>query len=240
MDPSSSTRFVLVPGFWLGGWAWEQVSPHLRATGATVREVTLPGLEEVDAPRAEVTLEDHVQAVVDALAEDERPAVLVGHSGAGPVVHAATDRAPQRVRRVVYVDSWPLPHGSAVMPDLDPALAEVRLPGWKTLEDDGNSLAGLTPDDLARFRTRAVPQPAGPAREPVRLSGHPGLLEVPVTVVASSLGADDVRSLVAGGSPYFAELARLDATVVDLPTGHWPMFSRPQDLADELLRAAAG
>ena len=239
MDSSPGTRFVLVPGFWLGAWAWDRVAAPLRAAGADVRALTLPGLEAGAGDRGAVTLEDHVRAVVDALEEDAaRPAVLVGHSGAGPVVHAATDRAPHRVRRVVYVDSWPLPAGSAVMPDLDPSLAEVRLPGWKTLEDDGNSLAGLTPADLAEFRTRAVAQPAGPAREPVSLSGGAGLHDVPVTVVASSLGADDVRSLVAGGSPYFAELARLDATVVDLPTGHWPMWSRPDDLAAELLRAA--
>ena len=240
MDPSLRTRFVLVPGFWLGGWAWDRVAAPLRDAGADVRVVTMPGLEGRDAPRAGVTLDDHVRAVVEALAEDAaRPAVLVGHSGAGPVVHAATDRVPHLVRRVVHVDSWPLPDGAAVMADLDPSVTEIPLPGWRTLEEDGNSLAGLSTSDLAEFRTRALPHPAGPAREPVRLSGDPALLRVPVTVVACSLSGDDVRRLLAAGSPWFAELARLDATVVDLPTGHWPLWSRPQDLAAELLRAAS-
>ena len=239
MDSPSSTRFVLVPGFWLGGWAWEQVSPHLRAAGAAVHEVTLPGLEGPDAPRADVGVEDHVRAVVEALAEDDRPAVLVGHSGAGPVVHVATDRAPHLVQRVVYVDTGPMPDGAAVMPDLDPAVVELPLPPDEQLEADGNSLAGLDAAARAVFRGRAVPEPAGAARKPLRLSGLPAVLAVPVTVITCSMSADDVRSLVAAGNPYFAELSRLDTTVVDLPTVHWPMWSCPADLATELLMAAA-
>jgi hypothetical protein len=38
----------------------------------------------------------------------------------------------------------------------------------------------------------------------------------------------------------FAETAELtDVEVLDLPTGHWPMWSRPTDLA-EVIAAAAG
>jgi pimeloyl-ACP methyl ester carboxylesterase len=64
-------------------------------------------------------------------------------------------------------------------------------------------------------------------------------LQVPVTMISSSFPAEQVRQLAAEGHPYFAELPHLDVTIVDLPTGHWPMWSRPADLATELLRAAA-
>ena len=37
---------VLVPGFWLGGWAWAEVTPRLRAAGHDVYPVTLTGLAE--------------------------------------------------------------------------------------------------------------------------------------------------------------------------------------------------
>ncbi len=39
----------------------------------------------------------------------------------------------------------------------------------------------------------------------------------------------------------FAEVAKLtDLAFIDLPTGHWPMFSRPTDLAAALIQAADG
>ena len=40
--------FVLVPGFWLGAWAWRDVTVALRAPGHEVYPVTLTGLAERD------------------------------------------------------------------------------------------------------------------------------------------------------------------------------------------------
>jgi pimeloyl-ACP methyl ester carboxylesterase len=229
-----------VPGFWLGGWAWDGVTAQLRAAGHDVQALTLPGLDSAAAPRAAITLDEHVEAVVDALAEHPgRSAILVGHSGAGPVIYAATDRAPQLVRRAVYVDSGPLPDGTALRPHLDPATTELPLPAWPELEAAGSSLAGLDDTALAEFRHRAVPHPAGPAREPLRLT-DPRRYDVPVTVITSSIRPDDVRQLIASRHPFFAELADLDVTVIDLPTGHWPMWSRPDELAARLLATAGG
>jgi hypothetical protein len=37
---------VLVPGFWLGAWAWAEVTSRLRAAGHDVYPVTLTGLAE--------------------------------------------------------------------------------------------------------------------------------------------------------------------------------------------------
>ncbi|HEY4464953.1 MAG TPA: alpha/beta fold hydrolase, partial [Streptosporangiaceae bacterium] len=55
--------FVLVPGFWIGGWAWDEVAEPLRKAGHRVEAVTLPGLEASDAARAGIRLADHVAAV---------------------------------------------------------------------------------------------------------------------------------------------------------------------------------
>jgi pimeloyl-ACP methyl ester carboxylesterase len=187
-----------------------------------------------------VRLDDHVDAVVRALQEDpDDPAVLVGHSGAGAVVYAATDREPQLVRRAVYVDSGPLPDGAAVGFGGEPGATEIPLPSWDQLASDGTSIDGIDERQLAEFRSRAVPHPAGPARDPLRLV-DPRRLQVPVTMISSSFPAEQIGQLAADGHPYFAELPHLDVTIVDLPTGHWPMWSRPADLATELLRAASG
>lgn len=231
-------RLVLVPGFWLGGWAWDSVAASLRTAGHDVEAVTLPGLESVDADRSAISLEDHVDAVVTVLRAAPGPAVLVGHSGAGAVIYGATDRAPALVSRGVYVDSGPLPDGAAVGFPADSDAIEIPLPPWPELADNGTSIEGLDDAQLNEFRARAVPHPAGPARDPLRLR-DPRRLTVPVTMITSSFPAEQIHRLAAEGHPYFTELPQLDVTIVDLPTGHWPMWSRPDDLA-AALDAAAG
>jgi pimeloyl-ACP methyl ester carboxylesterase len=235
-EPPPAT-FVLVPGFWLGGWAWDEVAEPLRAAGHHVEAVTLPGLGSRDAPRAGIRLADHVAAVAELVTAVGPDVILVGHSGAGPVVYTVTDQRPGQIRRAVYVDSGPLPEGMAINPGLDPAATEFPLPSWADLEATGSSLAGLDDGQLAEFRRRAVPHPAGPARDPLHLTGS-GREKVPITVITSSFTADEARRMAKDGHPYFSELARLPVTYVDLPTGHWPMWSRPADLAAELARTA--
>lgn len=231
----AAAPFVLVPGYWLGGWAWDAVTPLLRAAGHPVTALTLPGLEAEAAERPPaVRLEDHVGAVADAVRAAGPTTVLVAHSGAGKLVTAVLDRAPDAVARVVHVDSGPAADGSAE--PLPPELVELPLPPFAELEA---SLDGLSDDDLQTFRARAVPHPAGVVREPLRL--HDARRRaVPATLVCCSFPAATVRELAAGGHPMFAEVAELaDLATVDLPTGHWPMWSRPAELA-EVLRSAAG
>src|SRR5665648_793194 len=110
----ATTHVVLVPGFWLGAWAWDDVVPVLREAGLTPHAVTLPGLESPGDDRSAVTLDDHVTAMRDLIDGLTGDVVLVGHSGGGAVVQMVTDQRPERVRRVVYVDSGPVLDGVAV------------------------------------------------------------------------------------------------------------------------------
>src|SRR5262245_66166231 len=98
---------VLVPGFWLGAWAWDEVASTLRADGHDVTALTLPGLESADADRSTVTFSDHVDAIRDAVNAAGRPAVVAVHSGAGASGYAASDRIPEQIAAMVYVDSGP-------------------------------------------------------------------------------------------------------------------------------------
>ena len=228
---------VLVPGFWLGAWAWDDVVGPLRAAGLVPHAMTLPGLASVDDDRSVVTLEDHVRYVVH-LVESLPPGVLlVGHSGGGALVGEVVDRVPERVRRAVYVDSGPLEDGAALFPDLPPGAVEIPLPAWADLEAAGTSAEGLDDAMRAEFRVRAVPHPAGPAREPVRVS-NPRRLAVPVTAICSSLPSQVLRTLAHPGPPLRTELGDFDVTYVDVPTGHWPMLSRPAELAAAIIAAA--
>jgi pimeloyl-ACP methyl ester carboxylesterase len=144
------------------------------------------------------------------------------------------DRRPDRVRRAVFVDSGPLRDGAALAPDLPEDVGSLDLPSWDELRDAGSSLDGIDDAGLARFRARALPHPAAVAREPVHVT-DPRRFDVPVTAVCTSIPSEVLRTMLDGGPPFHTELGRYDVTWVDLPTGHWPMFSRPADLAAVLV-----
>ena len=75
-----------------------------------------------------------------------------------------------------------------------------------------------------------MPQPAATARDEVLATG--AWAGLPATVVCTSLPSVVLRDMVAGGHPMVAALDLVDdLELVDLPTGHWAMWSRPADLA---------
>jgi pimeloyl-ACP methyl ester carboxylesterase len=229
---------VLVPGFWLGAWAWDEVAAALRADGHDVTAMTLPGLESVDADRSSITLADHVDAICDAVTAAGRPVVLAVHSGAGVPGYAVTDRIPELIAMMVYVDSAPAT--GAINPELTEA--EVPLPTREELEAEEN-LDGLSEEQLETFRRRAVPEPGVAVREPPVLTND-SRLDVPSTVICTGNTSAQIKDAVKEGYAWLGGLAELrDVTYVDLPTSHWPMWSRPQELAGiigDIARSASG
>ena len=221
-----TTPIILVPGFWLGAWAWDEVAAALRADGHDVRALTLPGLESADADRSRVTLADHVDAICEAVRVAGRPVVLAVHSGAGLPGYAATDRIPEQIAAMVYVDSGPATGA------LDPEFSAVEkpLPTRKELAEN-ESLEGLSEEQLETFRRRAVPEPGAALREAPKLTND-ARLDVPTTVVCTSMTSEQIKDAVKKGYAWIGGLAELrNVTYVDLPTSHWPMWSRPQELA---------
>ena len=218
----STTPIVLVPGFWLGAWAWDEVAVALRADGHDVTAVTLPGLESADADRSSITLADHVDAICEAVTAAGRSVVLAVHSGAGVPGYMVTDRIPAT---------------GALDPDL--TAVEVPLPSREELEEEEN-LEGLTKEQLDTFRRRAVPEPGAALRDGPVLTND-ARLDVPSTVVCTGFTSEQVKAAVEQGYAWVAGLADLrDVTCVDLPTSHWPMWSRPQELATVISDVAQG
>jgi len=217
---------VLVPGFWLGAWAWDDVATALRADGHDVTALTLPGLEAAAAERASVTLADHVDAICDAVRAAGDPVVLAVHSGAGGAGYAASDRVPDRIATMVYVDSGPAT--GALDPDL--LADELPLPSAEDLAAEEN-LDGLSDEQLQTFRERAVAEPGAILREAPILTKD-ARLDVPTTVVCTGFSSEQVKEAVTEGYAWLGGLTELrDVTWVDLPTSHWPMWSRPHELA---------
>ncbi|MDP9869845.1 MULTISPECIES: alpha/beta fold hydrolase [Streptosporangium] len=242
------STYVLVPGFWLGAWAWEKVVPALREAGHDVRPVTLTGLgDRAHLAGPEVDLETHIQDIVGTIVSaDLREVILVGHSGASAAVTGAADRIPERVARLVYLDCGPVPDGMTFMDLNEPdwkAFIETRvaeqgggtsypLISWEEQEQAGASLEGLGEAEREWFASRAAAQPYGTMTQPLTLKG--GVDGLPKTLLACSLPLEQVHAMIAAGHPLFAALAGPEWSFDAVPTGHWPMFSKPAETAAAL------
>jgi len=222
----SSAPIVLVPGFWLGAWAWDEVADLLRADGHDVMAITLPGLESAEADRSAVTLSDHVDAICDAVRAADAPVVLALHSATGFSGYAASDRIPERIAAMVYVDSAP------GLGAIDPDFAEAERPmNWDELTAEEN-LDGLSEEQLQTFRRRAVPEPGGLLRDAAVLTND-ARRDIPSTIICTGFPSEQVKAAVAEGYEWLAGLPELrNVTWIDLPTSHWPMWSRPKELAE--------
>jgi pimeloyl-ACP methyl ester carboxylesterase len=223
--------FVLVPGSWLGAWAWARVVPLLREAGHDVHAVTLTGLgDRAHLGSGDTDLSTHIQDVVATIeAEELSDVVLVGHSYAGIVVDAVAARIPDRISHVVYLAAA-LPVAGASLFDAAGeefrgyVEAQSRDGRWPFIGYDelamfyGNH--GLTADDLAWIRRHAVAHPLGTYTEPSVVSAT----TMPKTYIRCT---EDAPQELPDGWGY-AELA----------TGHWPMVTQPAELAALLEKTA--
>ena len=230
-----TTQIILVPGFWIGAWAWDEVVAPLREQGYDVTALTLPGLDGT-AP-GDVTLDDHAEAIAAALDRGADRRVLVVHSGAAVPGTLVLDRDPGLVDHVVYVDTGPVVDGYAMNADLEGDSFALSA-AWDD-ELEGGSMRGLSEEQLATFQQRAVDEPAAALRDSAKLSNE-ARLDVPGTVVCTAFSSEDYRKYADEGASFLAGLLEFRALeYVDLPTGHWPMWSEPAKLA-EVIATAAG
>ena len=225
--------FVLVPGAWLGAWAWSEVTAELRLRGHDVRPVTLTGLaERAYEGTPETTLTTHVDDVVSVFEKgDLRDVVLVGHSYAGAVITGVADRIPERIARLVYLAAIVLPDGGSIFDALGPEVQAgmeagaaagdpLRLPviGREQL-DLYYGAHGLDDRMFEVLATRGTPHPIGTYRERLSL-GNPA---------ATAIDRTYLRATADFPSPIAPETPGWDYAEID--TGHWPMFTKPVELA---------
>ncbi|MFE6817517.1 alpha/beta fold hydrolase [Streptomyces sp. NPDC057675] len=234
--------FVLVPGAWLGAWAWEDTARALRERGHTALPLTLTGLaERADQGGPETDLDAHIADITGFVEEhDLRDVTLVAHSYAAAPATAAARRLGDRLERVVYVDSAPFAAGMCML-DLMPPQAADQLRRQVDASGDGrlpmppfevlglsSSLDGLDEAQLDVLRARATPQPfltyVARLHERVPTEPGPGVDRV-------LIACNDFRALLDAGVPMLAYLNQPPWRRFALPTGHWPMLSAPAELA---------
>jgi pimeloyl-ACP methyl ester carboxylesterase len=222
----ASAPIILVPGFWLGAWAWDEVAEKLRADGHQVTALTLPGQESKDEDRSAITFGDHVDTIVDAIEAAGQPVVLAVHSASGFSGYAASDRVPDRIAAMVYVDTAP------GKPPLDADQEGDKPMVWDEIKEEEN-LDGLSEEQQATFRDRAVPVPGGILRGQFEFTND-ARRDIPSTVIATGYTSEAYQKY-AKEHPEWAFLAGLpelrNVTWIDLPTSHWPMWSKPAEVA---------
>ncbi|WP_371786302.1 alpha/beta fold hydrolase [Streptosporangium subroseum] len=228
-------NFVLVAGARLGAWAWDEVVPYLRAAGQGAHPLTLSGLaDKAGVPAGQQT---HVQDIVDEVeGQDLRDVVLVGHSYSGIPVGQAAERIGDRLAHVVFVDSSLPADGEAFVSAWPDGGATVKATiaenggFWPLVTAAHYDGEGLTDEQIARIVGGSTPHPGATLTEPAVLSRPLG--ELPATYIqclfAGAEPSDDVARLLTGKH----------WRLVEMDTGHWPMFSQPRELAQILLQAA--
>ncbi|ADI08838.1 esterase [Streptomyces bingchenggensis BCW-1] len=229
-------EFVLVPGTWLGSWAWDEVVPGLRAAGHGAHALTLSGVaEKRGGPAGQQT---HVADIVGEVERlDLRDVVLVGHSYSGIPVGQAAERIGDRLAHVVFVDAnVPADGGSFVSawPE-GRAQIEASMAGtggfWAVPPAADFAGQGLTDEQIARIVDRSTPHPGASLIEPAQLSRPLG--ELPTTYIKCLLDWPQPSEDV-------VELLKSERWgLVEMDTGHWPMLSQPQELARILREAVA-
>jgi pimeloyl-ACP methyl ester carboxylesterase len=223
---------VLVAGLWLDGSSWDDVVPALESLGHRAVPVTLPG--KGDGSRS-ATLEDQVAAVVAAVDGASGKPLVVGHSAACTLAWLAADARPDRVAAVALIGGFPCADGERYADFFEVRDAVMPFPGWGPFE--GADSADLDEVVKQRIEAAAIAVPEGVAKGVVRLDDE-RRYDVPVVLVCPEFTPAQAQGWIDGGEvPELAKVRYLD--LVDIDSGHWPMFSKPAELARLLADAAA-
>lgn len=220
----TAEQIVLVGGLWLDESAWADVASELRKRGHRAVPVTLPGQGDGNTS---ATLADQLTAVLAAVDAEPDGSVVVGHSAACTLAWLAAEARPGRVTKVVLIGGFPTGDGQPYADFFEINDGVMPFPGWAPFE--GADAADL--DERARraFEAAAIPVPAGVARGVVRLTDE-RRFDVPVVVVCPEFTPDQARQWIAAGDvPELAKAKHVD--LVDIDSGHWPMITRPAELA---------
>jgi pimeloyl-ACP methyl ester carboxylesterase len=227
----STMEILLIAGLWLDGSAWDPVVPRLRALGQQPVPVWLPGQ---GAPPPRATLDDQHAAVLAAVDAAASSVLVVGHSAACTLAWMAADSRPDKVARVAMIGGFSASDGEEYANIFELADGVMRFPGWGPF--DGPDSADLDEQQRRRFEAAAIPVPEGVAKGVVRLRDE-RRFDIPVTLICPEYSPAQAREWIYGGElPETAKARHID--YVDIESGHWPMFTRPAELADLLAKAA--
>jgi pimeloyl-ACP methyl ester carboxylesterase len=213
---------LLAAGLWLdGSTAWDDVVKHLDHPAVPI---TLPGQGDGNAA---ATLSDQLAAVLSAVDSAVEKPVVVGHSAACTLAWLAADARPDRLAKVVLIGGFPTSHGQPYAPFFEIVDGGMPFPGWTPFE--GPDTVDLDEPTRQRMAAEAIPVPEAVARSVVHYTDE-RRFDVPVTVICPEFSPAQARQWIdAGEVPELAAAKHLE--LVDIDSGHWPMVTRPAELA---------
>ncbi|HEY3766341.1 MAG TPA: alpha/beta hydrolase [Gaiellales bacterium] len=215
---------ILIGGLWLDASAWDAVVPELQALGHRPVPVSLPGQ---GAPPVAATIDDQLAAVLAAVDAAAGSVLVVGHSAASTLAWMAADARPKQVARVAMIGGFPSSDGAAYADFFELVDGVMPFPGWEPFE--GPDSADLDEQRRQAIAAAAVSVPEAVAKGIVHL-GDERRFDVPVTLVCPEFSPAQAREWIAAGD--IPELARArHVEYADIDSGHWPMFTRPAELA---------
>jgi pimeloyl-ACP methyl ester carboxylesterase len=224
---------LLIAGLWLDGSAWDAVVPALEELGHRAVPLTLPGQGDGSVS---ATLGDQVAAVLAAVDSASGRPVVAGHSAASTLAWVAADQRPERIAATVLIGGFPSADGTAYADFFEMKDGAMPFPGWDAFE--GPDSADLDDETKRAIASAAIPVPEGVAKGAVRLTDE-RRFDVPVTVVCPEFTPAQAQGWIDAGE--VAELARAKhVDLVDIDSGHWPMVTKPAELARLLAAAADG
>ncbi|MFI1696561.1 alpha/beta fold hydrolase [Streptomyces bobili] len=222
---------LLIGGLWLNASVWERVASAVEALGHRPVPLTLPGQGD---GAVSATLDDQVAAVLAAVDAAPGKSMVVGHSAACTLAWLAADRRPERVAKVALIGGFPSTDGQLYADLFEVRDGVMPFPGWSPFE--GPDAADLDEEGRRELADAAVPVPVGVARGVVRLTDA-RRFDVPVVLVCPEFTPEQAQEWInAGDVPELARSKHVD--FADIDSGHWPMVTRPVELARILAGAA--
>ena len=220
---------VLVHGAWADGSSWDKVIPLLEAEGLHVVAVQL----------SLTSLDNDVATVERALALQDGPTVLVGHSYAGAVISIAGN--DDKVAGLVFVAAFAPDEGESVFSISKPY---PPAPIGTELRPDSQGFLSVTPkgimEDFAQDVSEREKKLLVATQGPTNVSCFSTNLPIAAAwkikpdwfVVAS-------EDRVIPPDLERAEAAAMNATTITLNSSHVVMLSHPKEVADLIEQAAA-
>ncbi len=223
---------VLVPGAWLGGWAWERVVPLIEKEGHSAYPVTLTGEgERAHLVTDQVGIETAIQDVINVIEYNDLDSfVLVGHSFAGKVVGAVADRLAERVEMLVFLDAFRpakvrTQQGAFDPAEYNPPPGSLTVPLTSAIVDAIGK--DVTDSDRKMLLSKATPWPRRHAADPITLTERYDTVKQ--AYIFCTEGGDSVDEILSG------KWGTLDGPYRVIESGHWPMITKPAELAGDLL-----
>lgn len=237
-------NFLLVHGSWHNGHCWDQVSKTLSNQSYRCYAPTLLGHGDKAADH-NLQFQDYIDHLVDYVLERGLyDLVLVGHSMGGTLVCKLAEAIPERIRRLIFISAIIVRDKHSFVDEVPPDYAVVFtkiakespnncvMVPWSVWRD---SFIGDADETLAKsIYGKLNPEPFAPMQEKISMRGF-HQLDIPRSYIHC---LDDV-AFPPGEWGWFPRMYNriTPARLIQMPGSHEVMYTRPRQLAENLVIA---